>query len=336
MKPDATSRDSAEMSKSGTPTPGADSETTQDIGANGTGAEAAAPARDSAPGATSAFNSNPERLASIATFIGVALYVTHFSAYHRFYSTLGLQPEDVGVSYVYLLTRSIAFAILLGVPLFYAVLLGNFIRRQTVRPFREARFNWFIGLYQLATMNLAAAAALYLIVSGTVSGWLPLIVWGTVAVAVALDMSFIIIKRVPPVIQRPSGRYIRRPQLLACMFVASAFVAVAGGLTQAASSLASDARLGFEVTPMRLLGFSLLDVEASPAWVEWVGAEEQRPSIFPDAERACLHLVGQGPATLYAITPLSGPVAAGQLVRLPLSSVATTPASGCGLLSDES
>src|SRR5690348_5817582 len=47
-----------------------------------------------------------EDVAKLVGLVGIALFGALFLCYERFYSTLGIDPEDVGDNYLYILSRS--------------------------------------------------------------------------------------------------------------------------------------------------------------------------------------------------------------------------------------
>jgi hypothetical protein len=70
-----------------------------------------------------AFNDRPilrlDQLAALLGMLGAAVFGGLFLAYNEFYVGMGISPEDVGVSYLYVLSRSIALGALLLIGVVY-------------------------------------------------------------------------------------------------------------------------------------------------------------------------------------------------------------------------
>ncbi|MFG1997381.1 hypothetical protein ACGFJ7_46135 [Actinoplanes sp. NPDC048988] len=69
--------------------------------------------------------------------VGIAAFAILFAAYYQFYSTVGVRPEDIGVSYTYVVTRSFGMAFVLIAAVAYAeyplVMNATMIRRSAAR-----------------------------------------------------------------------------------------------------------------------------------------------------------------------------------------------------------
>jgi hypothetical protein len=267
-------------------------------------------------------------MAAVATLVGIALYAALFSAYHRFYSILGLQPEDVGVSYVFLLTRSIAFTLVVGVPVAYLITIGHALAEAGSASRWRTIGKWLVVI----AVNFYAA---YLIRDLSVVGahYAPYVitVWGVAFAAVAISLIVIGTWAIPDVLQ-VRGAPVRRFVVLTVLVATGGFIAFTGGLAHAAAALAHTAERGFVATPLRIFGFPLLEVEASPVRLEWVGAHSQRPSeLFAQVEPLCLLLIGQSPSTVYVASPLNGrdAVSDGRVFRLPVEFVTLSTAADC-------
>jgi hypothetical protein len=76
-----------------------------------------------------------DEFAKTLGLLGIGIYAVLFLAYQRYYSVLGIRPEEIGVSQLFLLSRSAAFLILVALPLIYiAVPMGAGIARRRRFP----------------------------------------------------------------------------------------------------------------------------------------------------------------------------------------------------------
>ena len=241
--------------------------------------------REAEPSATDDFRfPSMEALGKFATLGGIVLYGALFLAYQTYYSGLGVRPEDVGLSYAYILVRSLGFlAVTSALALLWLgmeALIGQvkrFERRSSkYSKEREDRFRW-AGLIVAGVGTVFAWAQLWRITTG--GSWnegFP-INWLVLGMLVALTaivgqaiLSLTSVYRVT--------RMHRKKHFLLMLFlplVGFPGLALLVGTTVQAHEAAEAAARGQRVTSIRAFGLPWLDVEATPVIVTWIGAPEQ-------------------------------------------------------------
>ena len=242
--------------------------------------------------------------------IGIAAFGMLFVAYYRFYSAIGVRPEDIGVTYAYVLARSIGLALIVLAAIAYVVagILSQGIRRwrrwprapkSVVRHLIGAvgPIGFSAGVFALvrddgvrSASNTAASVLLIALGAVLTVGWL-------------------------------GGRLPVR--LAAASIVTTVPLAFAVGLAVHAHNLGAGVRAGGTVDPLTVLGAPLLDVQARAVVVEWVGPAAQRPAnVFGAEARLCATDLGRSQSTQFLMTEdrADGPPAV-RLVQLPVGMV---------------
>lgn len=71
-----------------------------------------------------------ETLGGVAALLGAVLYAALFASYQACYGVLNIEPEEVGVNYVFVLSRSLVIALPITA---LAVYLAGFDRLLTIK-----------------------------------------------------------------------------------------------------------------------------------------------------------------------------------------------------------
>lgn len=254
-------------------------------------------------------------LAKASTVLGAGAYGILFLAYQAFYGQIGIRPEDVGVTYSYVLARSIGFVAVVAV-LFvftlgtyaYASLIGDkksadatsdSVRRD--KPNRIEYVFYSAGLLAGSFLVWFGWAKFYDAVSLFEYMWYP--TQALLGILIVLHAALRLVA---------FGNPDRRIRLIALVGLPAVILGVAIGTIRYGDALGRQAASGVAVSPVTIRGLPFLDVEARPAAIEWVGPPGQRPGGWPPSGRRCVLALGQNSSTFFAIT--SG----GKLLRTPL------------------
>jgi hypothetical protein len=195
---------------------------------------------------------------------GALLYGLLFVAYRRYYEALGVVPEDVGVTNSFILPRAVGFILLVSV---LALLIAALIANNNL-PTPESR--WFRWRQQVVGTMLGLALAVFL------SRFLPdsagiLSRLGIFSLVVLTSAVLVVLQRF-----EHFARIRIRATLVIC-FVVSLLVPAALVVMQARDS-ADRVLRGESVRALEVLSIPILDVQANPVYVSWVGEPEQRPA----------------------------------------------------------
>jgi hypothetical protein len=237
-----------------------------------------------------------ETAAKIAALCGILIYGGLFLAYQRFYGAFGIQPEDVGVNQIFILSRSIAL-----IPQAGWVVIG-FVALCTIVP-----RSWPLCLIMLAC---AVVFGLLSCVWSTVSGVSSIVVFVPSILALTA----------------PVPSQARAKMLVATVTVIAAVSAESYYVWNQAAGAATAVRAGYAVGPLQAHLLPIIELEVSADWakVTWVGPPAQRPAdLFPDATSptATMILLGQNATTVFLVTYPAGQA---RINRLPLANVAVT------------
>lgn len=271
-----------------------------------------------------------EQVAATATLAGAVIYVTLFAVYQSYYEQLGLRPEDAGVNQLFVLTRSLAFLIVVvgaGLYVVAPLAFGPAQRAAAGSPADESPKLRPLLVFAFAVL------ALSLIWRVALSGWSEadtafVFIWRYFLVGFAIGitcnvaLAFIApraYRRLAPASYRRRPRTTRRLIGFAITLAAS-LVGLVVGLDAYAEKAGNRAAQALPVDPLTFLGLPLLDVEAKIVEVQWIGSEEQAPRELSDAEETCALLLGQN--TTVALLLMRGDGTAGPLLQLPVSQIA--------------
>ncbi|MET9276112.1 hypothetical protein [Kribbella sp. NPDC003557] len=257
--------------------------------------------------------------------IGIGIYAILFVAYQAYYSVLGIHPEEIGVTQLFLLSRSIAFLILIAIPTAYVV---GIVIQARWRAEREARSASKLSGQQaeqdkdrklrklkiLASSTITLTSGVYLLsrsLEGAGLYGIGQTMFGAVTLAFgAAGFGLLLLW--------PQSRE-RIILAMVTITVIAAFIGAGIGLTREAREAATYVvDFGDEVPPITMLGLSLLDIETQRVEVSWVMPQPQRPTaLFTSGLQACALLIGKSTSTVFLIFTKTGP----QVSQLPISSV---------------
>lgn len=262
-----------------------------------------------------------DTLAKGLGIIGIAAFAILFAAYYQFYSTVGIKPEDIGVGYTYVVTRSIGMLFVLiaaAAYVGYPVAMSAMGRRRRLRSGKPPP-----RMSNSRTALIAVTLVAY--ACGTI-----LLIFrhrGSNAVFVGMAVVFFLLGTMALVqcfVRNLSSR------LYYLTTVAIVLLGFAVGLATYAHDLGERVRRGGEASPVMLLGAPLLDVQARYVSVQWIGPPGQRPdTLFSGSGPICVIDLGRNASTAYMLTTGRGPGDIGRwdLVYLPITMVAVSGAS---------
>ena len=217
------------------------------------------------------------------------LYGILFLGYYTYYGRLGLRPEDLGVSYTYILVRSIGFiglmGAMLGILLIIYLVISNFAPGPVTRG----------DILLFATAIPLAFCVVYYAILVSPPGWpvwTAAIIW-IIASSIGVTGAFLRKKN-------------RTKGLIAFATLASLMTIVlpAAAVVAHANNLASQVLTGQPITPYELFGVPITHVSASTVTVNWIGPPNQRPAIFGSKSPESVHglLLGTEAGTAQAGT----------------------------------
>jgi hypothetical protein len=212
----------------------------------------------------------PFDVLKISALGGALLYGVLFLGYYNYYEKLGLHPEDLGVSYTYILVRSIGFIVLISMMLglMSMIYLSTFETADT--PDSEAVDTPHSKSHVLRSGLLYCILLLYLIIL-TPRNW-PGFIGGLISVAV------ITILMVAGAFARESR--IKGLLVFSVLALLATIIFPTAVVVNRANDLARQALAGHPVAPYELFGVPILDVSARTVTVTWIGSADQRPAIL--------------------------------------------------------
>lgn len=238
---------------------------------------------------------------------GAIIYSCLFLGYRKYYSLLGIRPEDVGVNHTFILVRSIGFVVVAVICTLLAILLTawfNLVLRQ--RPWRRRH-----------AIHIAAVVAVWLIVSvcflafdypqSALAAWMGAVL--TIACIAMAQCSHNSLR----------DRYIAN----AGLFIAAVTIVLVPVLVAIISAYirAGLVQHGKESTPVTILGIPLLDVSAEKVHVTWICQDSQRPATFRQSQDSTIDgiLVGETGTSYYIHLGNQDQPASSKIVKIPQS-----------------
>jgi hypothetical protein len=216
-------------------------------------------------------------LARDLTLAGVLVYGVLFYAYARYFDELDARPEDVGITYLYVLARSVGPVVL------FLILIGLWaaIMYLVLRLWIEIR----CGLIRqiIAAVVFGAAVVLVVLIILMVHGGprRPYLAISALLFSVPI-CEFAYFKPIWPFTKKS---WPAKPEFVVALRgviwlgLASIGVFVLFLLGVRANDMADSARHGSPVKPWRVVTLTMLDVQATPARVAWVGPTDEIPQI---------------------------------------------------------
>jgi hypothetical protein len=226
----------------------------------------------------------PFDVLKVSALGGALLYSVLFLGYYNYYEKLGLHPEDLGVSYTYILVRSIGFAVLIGMMfgLMSMIYLSTF-RNAAAPP----------GKSHILRAGLLLTFLVFYLVILTPQNW-PGFIGGLI---LAVVIVILMIGGIFAGEDRVKGLVVFSVLSLLVTIIFPTAVII-----NRANDLAKQALAGHPVAPYELFGVPILDVSARTVTVIWIGSADQRPAIFgkqsPEPVRGLLLGVETGTAVL--------------------------------------
>jgi hypothetical protein len=216
---------------------------------------------------------------------GGVLYGILFLGYYTYYRQLDLHPEDLGVSYSYILVRSIGFIVLMG-GIFGAILIFyKALSSFEAGPItRSDVSNWVT----CALTGAFLVSYVALISPPNWPFWAAYVIIASVVLVVLVGL-WVTGK------SRAQG-----PVILALLALLLTLIVPTAAVITRANDLARQVLAGHPIGPYELLGVPILDVSAQSADVTWIGPASQRPAIFGLKSPETTHglLLGEGAGTV--------------------------------------
>ncbi|MFC3893810.1 hypothetical protein ACFOWZ_20230 [Lentzea rhizosphaerae] len=262
-----------------------------------------------------------ELILKFAAAPGIILFATLFIAYRRYYATLGVTPEDVGITNAYVLSRSVGLVLL--VLLFVAITaLSSFIERRE-SGFGRGRPSGS-GLNRLLSKVWAVLPLILRAFLTAVTGLLLARLYPRTVHYVILIFVLILVG----VITLTSDRFYDRFGSFGRTF--RLFVTALAGAIVLATALNSFAHYqangralrGCSVEPFDFYGLTILDISADYARIDWIGPPQQAPAMFVESSgQRSVHglVVGRG-STLSFVKRVEGQVV---VLQVPAALVTT-------------
>jgi hypothetical protein len=207
---------------------------------------------------------------------GVIVYAVLFVSYRRYYSALGMDPEDAGVTNTYVLSRSLGL-------IFLTVL---FVTLAALPPyFDENRMSkWVKAVASTFLLVPLGAFVAILLKSSNLS-----------FIAIMLMLALFSITVTPDIYSRLGLR--ARIVRLAVLITVGVILLTAALSSYANSQALNRALRGCHVKPLDFHGVPILDISATVAMIDWIGPREQRPpdfSNFPAQSSVTGLVIGRG------------------------------------------
>lgn len=248
----------------------------------------------------------PPDLAGKATaVIGAGLYGVLFLAYRAYYDRLEISPEDVGVTYSYVLVRSIGF-ILVTILIFSVILSFFYLASELFSSERPSRQD-FLRMAGCGVLGAFAGYYFFVLFPFSTPIWAGIVV-GVVLLGLAVVLPMM----------RPKGddKNWRITVVLLTLVLSVLIPAIA--LVLQGVDRGNAARSAGTVSALSFLNIPLLDVTAPSARVYWTNTSTAAPAEFFGAGPPQGVVLGQtGTAVLVAINPANAP----RIVRFNSSSV---------------
>jgi hypothetical protein len=219
-------------------------------------------------------------LLKISALGGALLYGILFLGYYTYYRRLELRPEDLGVSYTYILVRSIGFMGLMCAILGIMSLIYLISTRWDEGTITAADILRYISLLALGGILIAYAS---LISPSNWPSWAQSVIYFT-TISIAFIGVFLTLR------DRDKGRDSNKGLItFAVLALLVTIVLPTAAVVTRANNLANQVLAGSPIVPYNLLGVPILDVSASPVTVTWIGPANQRPAIFSAASPEPVH-----------------------------------------------
>ena len=254
-----------------------------------------------------------ESFAKLFALAGAVLYGTLFYAYGRYFDELDARPEDVGITYIFILTRSIGLALIVLILLGVWISIMRFVfskwalhqgsTKPAVRYFRTsmavAALATALGLGLWFSFHFRSVfLAVLLIIPMTLVAFF---VWEVIyrvnaraskgrsasnkIKASANENGSVTANSGQTLLwSYRESKLVAGPWTIILGFVA-VITPVALALGIKANDMAHDARYGDAVKPWKVKTFTMLDVQSTPAHVAWVGPKGEEPKVLSQAER---------------------------------------------------
>ena len=231
----------------------------------------------------------PIDILKLSALGGALLYGILFLGYYTYYGRLGLRPEDLGVSYTYILVRSIGFIMLMGAIVGVLSIIYLIISQLDPGPVTRGDMLRFVISFPVG--SFIVLYAIY-ISPATWPSWAPLIILLTIISIGLIGTS--ITKR-----NRTRGFLV-----FAILVLLTTIILPAVAVVARANNLASQVLADQPVAPYELFGVPILDISASTVTVNWIGPPNQRPAIFGSKSSESVHglLLGTEAGTAQAGT----------------------------------
>ncbi len=223
-----------------------------------------------------------EFLLKFAAVPGAILYAVLFIAYRRYYSALGISPEDAGVGNTYILSRSLGLAslIMLFVALAAVAVYLEDLHVNKRYPAEQAsgvrgRIRLLDRLHSIAARSAGVLKSiLAMLFGGFVTSLYPK---STPFWLIAPSLLLIAL-----VTAAEYGRFGEHKHLVRFIVAPTVGVLVLTAALNTYSNHQASARalLGCHVRPLEFFGIVILDISATSAQIEWAGSNEQLPRNF--------------------------------------------------------
>lgn len=244
----------------------------------------------------------------VAPLVGGVLYAALFLGYREFYSHFSIQPEEVGVTYLFVLVRSVGFlalaAAVTGV-LIVTWSLGDLSGSGEMRatPLRRG-----VAFAVQAMLGLVLALL-------APPDWPPVVL---VVASIAIVLTSLLLLEVSQ--RRRDGK---RTALAAVLLIYSLIVPCVMVIGWG-DYMGRTARAGVPVQPFTVLSIPILDIDASPVEAMWIGPVQQRPAGLFDDRSGVAEGLYLGENTKVLIMVLTREGEAPRIVRLPIPSIVST------------
>lgn len=252
-----------------------------------------------------------ENMLQLAALAGAVVYGALFTGYRAFYETLGIDPEDVGISNTFILVRSIAFVVLTAL-----VALTWFSMTRLVNGAMNKRTGERSRTIISYGYNIAVAIAIGIFIIFFASpGWPPV-------AKVIVVVSVLVIAMVLTHVANHSS-YDDRRKMGAVAAVIVGFLGSTTAIHHYATHLAQNVNAGNRIEPITIFGIPVLDVSSGKVTAAWVCPKEQQPPPFRESPDSSIlgYLIGESD-TSYIIR--LDPATESQTVSVPQNCVMLT------------
>jgi hypothetical protein len=213
-----------------------------------------------------------DQLVKASAVVTALVYAALFSGYHRYYSRLDIEPEDLGVTNTFILVRSVGFIIvMLGLAGLLFLVWSTTVRGLSTQ--RSRTMLWSFGWYLLLCVALGGYIG-YLMPSGVP-------IWVGPGGAMIL-VSAMVASAILYVAGRRTAGIILAVGIGSILTVVIPAISVNGQAQEMADMALSE----HPVEPYTLFNLPVLDVSADPVTVSWIGQPSQRPALFGQPDTA--------------------------------------------------